>query len=264
MKRIIIMLMAVIMVFSLSACKSSNTTSSDVATEADGSQTTSNNDELKEDSIADSSSSENEVVPDTGTVPHAAVTEGTVVDAVTYSKDVVAAKGEDAKDYENQKHVIALPKISKDSANAKAFNEKIYNNSSKIYQELQSNKENREIYNIAYEYKEYKDIVGIMVMKNISSQGGETKFSYETYYYNLNKDCELTYEQYLKALGLTKEKIDSVTKETREYGEMLNMSSDKEKVYVKECLTDDNGTIIFVNNPNEENGWWRIDIGSIL
>ena len=117
---------------------------------------------------------------------------------------------------------------------------------------------------MGYEYKEYKDIVGIMVMNNVSSQDGGAKFEYKTYYYDLKKDKQLDYQEYLKALGIKESKIKAAAEATKEFAEMLNMSADKEKVYVKESLLDANGSIIFINNPNEKGAWWRIDIASLL
>jgi len=258
MKRIISILMVLMMVFCLSACKKK----ADISSGADTSSTASRVDANKNE-IA-STDDDTAVTSSTPTTPHDAVTEGTVIDAITYSKDVTPAKDVDAKDFENQKHVIAVPKISKESANAEAFNKKIYDESAKIYETLQKDKEKKDIYNVGYEYKEYKDIVGIMVMNNVSSQDGGAKFEYKTYYYDLKKDKQLDYQEYLKALGIKESKIKAAAEATKEFAEMLNMSADKEKVYVKESLLDANGSIIFINNPNEKGAWWRIDIASLL
>jgi len=96
MKRIISILMVLMMVFCLSACKKK----ADISSGADTSSTASRVDANKNE-IA-STDDDTAVTSSTPTTPHDAVTEGTVIDAITYSKDVTPAKDVDAKDFENQ------------------------------------------------------------------------------------------------------------------------------------------------------------------
>jgi len=270
MKRIIAVLMALMMVLSLSACKDKDTVSSSASTTSgsEASQNATDTETGNTDAVhsgSDTSAVSSEVLPsDTETTPHAAVTSGTVVDAIAYSKKVTVAKGANAKDYENQMHVVAVPEISKDTKNAKAFNDKIYNEVASIYESLTANKEGKQVYNIGYEYKEYKNTVAVMVLNNTTTQGGNSTFVYKVYYYDLKKDKELTYKDYLKKVGLSKKKIKKIAEGTKEFSEMLSMSADKEKVYVKDCLVDSQSAILFINNPNEKDGWWRIDVGSVF
>jgi len=193
-----------------------------------------------------------------------AVTESTVIDALNYEKNVIPAEGLEGMGYEELKHKIRLPKITKTSENANSFNEKLYNQLSGKYEILKNNEEYGAIYEIDYEYKIHNDVLGIVLTYTHAVQAGGANSYYYAYYYDLENDKEISFGEYLSSLNLDKEKLMSLINNTDQFRNEFAYVSDYNNISIRDCILDNNGTVAYLNNLESMDGWSKIELGSLF
>lgn len=123
-------------------------------------------------------------------------TEGYVATAVSEVQHInYGAQGVDVTADNN----IFLPKLTKNSADAAAFNAKIL----AAYAERNA----WMVYDISYQYSVFDGLVGIIITKISGPAGGGAKTEYAGYYYDTKADKELTKDAYLQAFGIRYDKL---------------------------------------------------------
>lgn len=192
------------------------------------------------------------------------VTESIIVDALNYEKNVIPAEGLEGMGYEELKHKIRLPKITKSSENAKSFNAKIYNQLSEKYDILKNNEEYGAIYEIDYEYKVHNDVLGIVLTYSHAVQAGGGNFYYYAYYYDLENDKEISFSEYLSALSLDAENLMFLIKNTEQFRNEFAYVSDYNNISIKDCILDKNGTVAYLNNLESMDGWSKIELDTLF
>lgn len=195
-----------------------------------------------------------------GEVTSAAEREVKVVDAFNYEKDVIVAPeyADMADGLGDMKHKIRFPKITSDTESATAFNRKIYDESIKGYDVLKNNKEGVEILTRDYEAKIYNGYIGIIVSTFQGAQFAGASVSYAAYYYDIKKDAEITYDQYLIGIGVSKDKLIAKVGVSKEL-------ADASEFTVVYCIADKNGTVVICSDvPESMDGWVKTKIGPIV
>ncbi len=189
---------------------------------------------------------------------------GIVVDAVKYEKNIIPVEGLEDMGYEKYKHKVILPKITKDSKNATAFNKKIYNQFSGVIEILKNNQEYARMYDIDYEYKTHKKILGITVINSSCIQAGGGDSRYYTYYYDLENDCEITFSKYLSKFGFDKTSIMNLIKKSSEYATEFDYVYDQSHVTLKDCIIGDKEMIVVFNNSESMDGYSMLKMKSVI
>ena len=150
-------------------------------------------------------SPDTQVPPDTETPPEPAL-EPDVVCALEYSKAVIATPlsqeiGWSAVDYT---HTIRIPAINIGSANASYFNAKLYNEFSDYLEILKNNQEDDLIIGRNYVYKIFAGYIAIIGIFTEAVQCGGVGISYVGYYYDATEDREITFDEYLDKVGVSR------------------------------------------------------------
>lgn len=162
-----------------------------------------------------------------------------VIEAVHYEKNVINSSIAIAvgADYSNWKHTVSLPSVNVQTDKAQAFNKKIYDTFSDIIDCLKNNEEDNVMYTIKYEYKEYNGVVGILVDETWAAQAGGVSGDCYMFYYDINSDKELTFEEYLSALGVKLSALESALKSMPDYDA-------DDPIEINGGMLDENGSII--------------------
>ncbi|MBR4910771.1 MAG: hypothetical protein IKZ47_05575 [Clostridia bacterium] len=184
-----------------------------------------------------------------------------VDEALNYEKDVIATSEsiEIGWDPTGFKHKIRLPKITADTENAKKFNKKIYDTFKDVYEVLQNNLEENNIYFYDYIYKIYDGFIGIIVNSSAGVQCGGISPGYTVFYYDIDNDKELTYEEYLTALDLSKEKLHIKISNTKAY-----QNSDTVIGEIYFSIIDTESTVIICEAPETMDGWLEVTTEPIV
>ena len=179
----------------------------------------------------------------------AAPEEPLVGEALRCQREVVDTNHED---YPFNDHQLVIPKINREGEGAQALNQKIYDTYAPIYQELQEYQEEERLYYITYTSRTAGDLVGIIMYENGGWQYSEAWHSYTAFYYDAAQDRELTFEEYVAALGfdlptlqeqlLTMEDTDGTQGHTN-LGDAPQLTG---------CIADEEGTTIIVSHVYSE------------
>ena len=189
-----------------------------------------------------------------------------VVDALNYKKDIIVTpeNKEFGWDPNGLTHVIKLPKITSNTNNAQAFNKKLFDVFSKPYEILKNNQEKEQVYECNYEYKIYNGIIGIVIEAYVGAQAAGATSWHFPYYYDTKNDKELTYDEYLKALNLSKDVLEKKVVNTKTYKDHYENISEGNNVYVIDCILDTKGSIVYLNDNETMDGWTRLDMESLI
>ena len=104
-------------------------------------------------------------------------------------------------------HAIQVPEILCDSVDVQRINEILQSVCDETIEQLKKNEEGNAIYSFDYVYRYEKGILGIVQVRGYGAQSAGISSICDVYYLDLNTGEELTYEEYLKALGLTEESV---------------------------------------------------------
>lgn len=187
-----------------------------------------------------------------------------VVDALNYKKPIVQYIEDetgihiDPNPAETKYHVIIVPRITDDSDAAKAINTKMYGNIQGIYNSLLNNREDTEIYGADYAYTNYNGIIGISQKKHMGGQfqGGTDAFYF--YYYDSVNKKELTFDEYLSLLGISRSNFSKLKKDdgTPIYEEWLPN--------ITNGIFDTNGGQFYVLFPDSPDGGMAFETSTNL
>lgn len=187
-----------------------------------------------------------------------------VTDAVNYEKDVTTDPSLVGM-WESQglKHQIRIPKIAFDTAAAQNFNQKIYDNHKYGYELLITDQEENMIFGSNYEYKIYNNVVAIAVLDDYAVQAGGGNLRYQVYYYDLEEDKELTFNEYLSSFGMTYDAVVPKIMETDAYKDMAQYAWEP-ITDMTACLIDEKSTYAFFVDLESMDGWSKIETISVL
>lgn len=181
-----------------------------------------------------------------------------ISDAINYKKSVNYNYYYDDSYYPD--HFIILPKINISSYSATAFNNKIYDRVSFYIDALKNNSEDSALYYIDYIAAEVNGYIGIRINYKIGWQMSEYLEFYSGYYYDINNDRELTYEEYLDALEVDFDKLTAELDKKIGYYDYendtnLHLTSKKsDNMYIDCCLFSPKCTIYTFLQPNTMSG----------
>lgn len=126
----------------------------------------------------------------------------------TYTKKYVPYDyGDGMKGESSIDHAIKVPEILCNSADVQQVNEKLQSVCNETIEQLKKDEEGNAIYVFDYAYRYEKGILGLVQVRGYGAQSAGISSVYDVYYLDLNTGEELTYEEYLKALGLTEEAV---------------------------------------------------------
>ncbi len=137
----------------------------------------------------------------------------TVSDAVNYEKHVVAMSGYSISDLspDFRMHYVMLPQISLATDNASAFNTKLLNpgfSSQEILNTLKNNEEGQLIMQISYDsYVDENKTVAILITSSTAYQFSEVYTGYQGYYFDVENDKEILFDEYLSSYNLSRADI---------------------------------------------------------
>ncbi len=169
-----------------------------------------------------------------------------VVDAIDYSKKISSEF--DGMGLVDTHHTVVLPKLNYDTAAADALNKKIMKNHGDSIEILKAGTEDRTVYQISYSFNVCRGIVGIMVSDSRSMIQSYRDQDYFGYYYDIEKDEELGYFEYLEALGVDySEMVGEINKETVASG--MEYSTDYTDYVISAVLFDESSFTAEVLSP---------------
>lgn len=203
-----------------------------------------------------------------------------VTDAVNFKCPIISDY--DFADYYSCKFYI--PKLNYETENSKAFNEKIYNEFSETYEFFKDYTESGgyddsytdRVYYIGYDCKIYNNFIAVAITQSEAPIGASWSVSKErVYYYDCNKDEELTFEEYLNVFGYTKDEAESllITMEDKHGWDSHTFISSNS--ILENCLIDSESTIVYFSNirhdadimdywPGDENYVLSYEVDSII
>lgn len=181
-----------------------------------------------------------------------------VVDAVNYSRvvdlsdpqfDYALDMGYKTGDYH---HNIVIPKLNVTSENADKFNAKIYSLYETQYTNIVNHTELQPL-QIRYTFKCQNGLVGILITEQGGPIAGGGWDKYQCLYYDLNNDCEMSFDEYLSDLGTSYAGLWSWLVTTDEYKEFVEWGLDK----ILGAILDEASMEMVVNLPMGYNAEWK-------
>lgn len=192
--------------------------------------------------------------PETAVTPQPEETtapeEPLVGEALRYQRAVVDFWGLGYDTFED--HLLVIPKINREGEGAQVLNQKIYDTYAPIYQELQEYQEEERLYYITYTSRTAGDLVGIIMYENGGWQYSEAWHSYTAFYYDAAQDRELTFEEYVAALGFDLPTLETKVLAMEDTGETQNHTSLGDAPQLTGCIADEEGTTIIVSHVYSE------------
>lgn len=190
---------------------------------------------------------------DTEETTKAPVINAEVKDDIVFEKEVVDMFNPDNSALSFTTHRIRTPKLSYASDNAMEFNKKLSKNGEEAYKTLKAGKEENVLYDYNYKANIAKEKVSIVLIQFIGYQYSEGYSSYQGYYYDLHKDCEISLEEYLTAIGYTEGDILNEVKITENYKNSTSGLSEDEYDFSSLSITaitvGEDGAFISLNLP---------------
>lgn len=104
-------------------------------------------------------------------------------------------------------HTVLVPEILCNSVDVQRVNEKLQSVCNDTIRQLKEDEEGNAIYLFDYAYRYQNGILGFVQVRGYGAQSAGISSVCDVYYLDLNTGEELTYEEYLKALGLTEEAV---------------------------------------------------------
>ena len=137
--------------------------------------------------------------------------------------------------------------------------QKIYDTYKNAYDTLTGNREEGDIYYCDYVYKIYDGLIGIIVNSSVGVQCGGISPGYNVFYYDVENDKELTYEEYLNELGLSEEKLHIKISNTKAY-----QNSETVIGGILASIIDTESTVIIAEAPETMDGWLEVTTEPIV
>lgn len=156
-------------------------------------------------------------------------TSALVVDAVNYQADVARTETVTDPLKASLKHNVKIPKLAKDSQNARAFNQKILS-SCTWYAKLRENIVTDFVVTYNYEYKQSGGVVAILLDSAVERYS--VSHEKNMFYYDTVRDKELTFDEYLSRLGVSRKDLAKTYNDNKDNTNLgskatLSISADK-------------------------------------
>ena len=171
-----------------------------------------------------------------------------VVDALHYVKDVITVDYALEMGIEQGafgKHSVVIPKINIDTPTAQKINREMYVFGGGAYELLLKNQEDNMIYNYGYFYKEECGVIGIILTKIGGIQCGGGSSDYKAFYYDTRTDEQLSFKEYLSALGVDINDLSSNSVVKKAY---KNAGQDG-SIVVLDAILDSKSSAVYVKTP---------------
>jgi len=171
-----------------------------------------------------------------------------VIDVVNYEKTVITADYALDMGIEQGafgKHVVRIPKINLDTPTVQKINKEMYEIGGGVYELLLNNQESNMIYNYSYFYKEESGLIGIIVTKRGGVQCGGGNSDYKAFYYDKRTDEQLSFKEYLSALGVDINDLSNNSKVKKTYEDAGQDGS----IVVLDALLDSKSSVVYVETP---------------
>lgn len=196
-----------------------------------------------------------------------------VQDAINYTKPIkgytFSQSGQLVVDTENAgaygNHKIRVPKLVGDEDKVKELNEKFYAPVESMHNALLNDAEGVNTYNVDYYHSENPKAIAIIqeISEGEQMLGGYTY--YRTYYYDCQKQVEITFDEYIALFGFTKETFQAKIKtlETKYFS-----FSDTDVKNVAGVVLGEDFTYVVVNfpdamDPDPSSGMFSFQMGII-
>ena len=216
---------------------------------------------------ATESESQTETAAETAKAPEPKP-EVTVITVKDYKKDVIPTEMSKSIGWDPTGfyHHIAIPAITSDTANAKAFNDKLYSVCGDFLQVLESNTEDNLIINRTYQFKKTLHLIAIIVTATEGVQCGGIGAMFYGYYYDTDADREITFDEYLSKLGLQKSTVLDAISKTEDYKNIVDFAGSISLVPEKLLCGafDGLGSIAVYQDDVTMNGVSIFDFGAIV
>lgn len=147
-------------------------------------------------------------------------------------------------------HSVRIPQMSVKTYNVTAFNIKIWRQYSACLFELTENREEDSVYWCDYQWYAANGIVGILVYHGRGQQAVTAEIGVDGYYYDLNRDRELTFEEYLSANGTTYDQVLKTVMDSKEYRQI----GETDEIML-DCLLCDGKAVAVLRNYTADPGW---------
>lgn len=104
-------------------------------------------------------------------------------------------------------HTVQCPALTSESADAQRINQEIYTMYSGSVETLENYAEGEYIYLLGYIACDYNGVVALILDLSVGLDYGGVYPLYEVYYFDTNTEKQLSYQEYLSALHITKEEL---------------------------------------------------------
>lgn len=121
--------------------------------------------------------------------------------------DMITGEDYDAGTGEPISHTFEVPALYWSTPAAEAFNAKLATFSAAARADLQNGLADNNIYIYTYEARARDNLVGIFLINGSGWQYSEYGLDVKPYYFDMDADRELTFEEVLTRVGVTKEKL---------------------------------------------------------
>ena len=122
---------------------------------------------------------------------------------LTYEKPYVPYNGGDS----SFDHSLTIPAINQDTPDAAAINARLMDRAQQTIDTLEAGEEKDTIFLYGYLYTNVDGVLGIRMSWTLGVQSAGLWPAYEFIYYDMNAGKELTYDEYLTALGQTRDSL---------------------------------------------------------
>lgn len=175
-----------------------------------------------------------------------------VRDGIFYTKDVKVTR-ENVGAWKcplGLHHSVRIPQLSIDTDNAVEFNRKIWRKYSDCLWKLSEDREGDRVYWCDYQWCIEDGIIGILIYDAQGQQGVNSQTAVKGYYFDMNQDRELTFEEYLAANGTTYDQVLEIVLNSEEYRKV----GETDKI-LNDCLYCGGKPIAILRNYTADPGW---------
>lgn len=148
------------------------------------------------------------------------------------------------------RHSLRIPQLSLDTDNAKEFNRKIWRQYSAPLWLLTEDNEGADIYLCDYQWYNNNGFVGILVYQGQGTQMDWFNSLVKGYYYDMNQDRELTFEEYLQANGTAYDQVLETVLSSKEYQQVGPTDE-----IMQNCLIVGEQLIAVMRDYSRDPGW---------
>lgn len=186
-----------------------------------------------------------------------------VVDAVNVTKEIIVApEWEGIWEPGDMKHSIQLPKINLDTPGAQQLNDTIMDCHGSSYETLMAGQEGTEIYICEYKWALYHDLLAIVIYDGWAAQMAGANIAYRVYYYDINTDEALSFDQYLQRMKTDQDTLFKAFKATEEYQNTEFWEGPPTEL--TDCVIGPDSMLFFFMDDGTMDGWNSIETALLI